>query len=117
MSVEHDNRLRETHQEFYCPNGHKQWYTGKTEAEKLKEELKKKERALKRERECCSVTRRRLEAEERENEKLFNKVNGHKGAYARLKNSMQREESCGDETDGLHSGGQAACRQEGPTQH
>lgn len=24
---------------FYCPNGHKQWYTGKSEAEKLRAQL------------------------------------------------------------------------------
>lgn len=24
---------------FYCPNGHAQWYTGKTEAQKLREQL------------------------------------------------------------------------------
>lgn len=35
----HRDRLIETHQDFYCPNGHSQHYTAKTEAEKLKDEL------------------------------------------------------------------------------
>ena len=35
--------LRESHKSFYCPNGHGQSYTGKSEAEKLRDELKRKE--------------------------------------------------------------------------
>jgi len=31
---------------FYCPNGHKQWYSGKSEAEKLRDELARKEELL-----------------------------------------------------------------------
>ena len=33
-----DNR-REDHREFWCPNGHSQYYPGETEAEKLRREL------------------------------------------------------------------------------
>ena len=43
MPEELDNRLRQTHKSFFCPNGHIQNYVGKTEAEKLREELKRKE--------------------------------------------------------------------------
>lgn len=32
-------RLRETHHSFYCPNGHSQSYTDKTEAQKLQAQL------------------------------------------------------------------------------
>jgi hypothetical protein len=38
--------LRESHQTFYCPNGHSQWFPGKSEAEKLRDELKRKEQEL-----------------------------------------------------------------------
>lgn len=41
-----DNRLRQTHAAFYCPSGHSQVYLGKTEAEKLREQLVEKERLL-----------------------------------------------------------------------
>lgn len=34
-----NDRLRETHRAFYCPNGHKQWYTGETEADRLRKQL------------------------------------------------------------------------------
>lgn len=37
--------LRQTHQSFYCPNGHSQSYTGKSEAERLKEQLQAEQRA------------------------------------------------------------------------
>ena len=39
--------LRENHETFYCPNGHTQWYPQKSEAEKLRDELKRKEQAAK----------------------------------------------------------------------
>ena len=32
-------KRRDTHEYFYCPNGHSQHFTAKTEAEKLKAEL------------------------------------------------------------------------------
>jgi len=38
--------LRENHETFYCPNGHTQWYPQKSEAEKLRDELKRKEQEL-----------------------------------------------------------------------
>ncbi len=46
METSYDKQLRETHKTFYCPNGHGQSYTGKTEAEKLRDELKRKEQEL-----------------------------------------------------------------------
>jgi hypothetical protein len=38
--------LRKTKDAFYCPNGHSQVFTGTTEAEKLRHELKRKEQEL-----------------------------------------------------------------------
>lgn len=35
----HKKRLLNSQEWFYCPNGHQQHYTGKTEAQKLKEQL------------------------------------------------------------------------------
>lgn len=35
----HRKRLLNTQEYFYCPNGHPQHYTGKTEAQKLQEQL------------------------------------------------------------------------------
>ena len=39
----HDDRLRESHSVFYCPNGHGQSYFGKTKAEKLQEQLEREQ--------------------------------------------------------------------------
>ncbi len=38
-----DDRLRENHNTFYCPHGHPQSYKGKTEAERLREQVRKLE--------------------------------------------------------------------------
>lgn len=35
-----DNERRRDHERFYCPNGHSQHYTGKTEEQKLREQQK-----------------------------------------------------------------------------
>ena len=50
----HKQRLLETHDTWYCPNGHQRYYSGKSDAEKAKDAA---EAAAKRERE------RRLNAE------------------------------------------------------
>lgn len=42
----YQQRLKQTHENFHCPNGHKQHYVGQTEAEKLKEQLRRKENEL-----------------------------------------------------------------------
>jgi len=41
-----DDKLRQNHKSFYCPNGHSQCYVGETEAEKLRKELKRKEQEV-----------------------------------------------------------------------
>lgn len=46
ISVNYQQLLKRTHQGFYCPNGHSQWYSGKNEADKLKDELRQKENEL-----------------------------------------------------------------------
>src|ERR1043165_8136207 len=33
LTSEFDNELRKSHQQFFCPNGHRQFYGGKSEAE------------------------------------------------------------------------------------
>lgn len=43
MTKELRDRRLEDHKAWYCPNGHAQSYTGKTEAEKLRERLEREE--------------------------------------------------------------------------
>lgn len=40
LTSEMQTRLRESHQSFYCPNGHSQAYRGQTEAERLAAKLR-----------------------------------------------------------------------------
>lgn len=39
-----EQQRRKDHEEFYCPNGHRQYFPGKSEEEKLKEQLAQAER-------------------------------------------------------------------------
>lgn len=39
IPADYDARRREDHALFYCPSGHQQCYVGKTEAEKLRDEV------------------------------------------------------------------------------
>lgn len=41
-----DDRLRQTRESFYCPNGHHQHYVGKTEAEKIREQAEREKKIL-----------------------------------------------------------------------
>lgn len=42
ITTDHQSRLRAERETFYCPSGHSQWYPGKTDAEKVREEMQAK---------------------------------------------------------------------------
>jgi len=65
MPEEFNKQLREkkSTQSFYCPNGHGMHYTGKTEAQLLREELEAHKRS-------CQLTKDRLRDEMAAREKL-----------------------------------------------
>lgn len=42
ITTDHQSSLRQKRETFYCPNGHTQWYPGKTDAEKIREEMQAK---------------------------------------------------------------------------
>lgn len=50
MSANFIKRRRDDHKMFYCPAGHNNYYNGKTEAQRLRDELTKKEASLEQER-------------------------------------------------------------------
>lgn len=50
MTADFRRRRLEDHKSFYCPSGHGQHYAGKTEAQKLRDELERKQAALEAER-------------------------------------------------------------------
>ncbi len=71
-------QLLENHRNFYCPNGHHMAYTGKTEAQKLKAQLERKEEELARE-------RARLDQARAEAEHQAAVARGYKGAAAKAR--------------------------------
>lgn len=46
MTTDFKRQRKEDRQAFYCPNGHGQVYVGKSEADKLRDELERKQHAL-----------------------------------------------------------------------
>jgi hypothetical protein len=46
IPVDYKEMLKQKHTSFYCPNGHSQYYSGKTQAELLAEKLKQKENEI-----------------------------------------------------------------------
>lgn len=44
MTQDFEQRRRNDHEGFYCPKGHSNWYSSKSEAEILKQQLQEKER-------------------------------------------------------------------------
>lgn len=48
ITAEHQQQLMQSHETFYCPNGHSLYFPGETEEEKLKKQLEAKERDMQR---------------------------------------------------------------------
>lgn len=46
LDPQHEKSLRESHSRFFCPNGHGQSFVGKTEVERLRDELKEKDKLI-----------------------------------------------------------------------
>lgn len=46
LEASHLTRLEESHDSFYCPNGHRRYYPGESATEKLQRELESKQRQL-----------------------------------------------------------------------
>ena len=69
---------------FYCPNGHRQVYIGKSKEQKLEEKLKYTKKRLDEEISCC------LSAREEANH-LEKKVWGYKGYATKLKRQISAE--------------------------
>lgn len=86
------DRLKVTHDTFYCPNGHSQFYPAETEAEKLKKEVVKKDGEL------AQLTSAKIQIEnqlDKANEKLNKVAQGQcpccDKTYKHLANHMSRK--------------------------
>lgn len=70
LTVGLDRRLRQTHRDFYCPNGHPQRYIAETEAERLRKDLTKAQDALARAERRATANGEAAEAARREAERM-----------------------------------------------
>lgn len=66
MPLDFQNRRRGDHAFFYCPNGHSQYYSGKSETEKLRDELTRERARLDQEKARAESLRRSLVVRERQ---------------------------------------------------
>lgn len=83
MKEFYDERRRD-HRSFWCPNGHAQSYSGKTEAQKLKEQLdeERRQRQSAEQRVAMYADEAREEREKAEHER--HRANGYKGHATRI---------------------------------
>lgn len=80
---DYDRRRREDHKNFFCPSGHQQCYMGKTEAEKLRDQLAQKQVII-------DDERRRGDRLASELRSANFKVNAERAAKSRLKHRVGR---------------------------
>ena len=76
-----DAQLRLNHKSFYCPNGHSQLYTAKSEVEKLRDEKVRLQSQLDQSRAGAEAWRARQEETERS-------LRSTKGVVTRIKNRV-----------------------------
>lgn len=78
ITADMQDRLVQSHAQFYCPNGHGQSYTGKTEAQKQRERAERAE-------EGKAYLRAQLDQAQAEAEHQRQRAAGYKGAMAKAK--------------------------------
>lgn len=81
LSLDFRNRRLEDHSNFYCPAGHPQYFCGKSEADKLRDELAREQR-----RATCFIEQRDNLA--RQNSTLTRQNAAQRGVATRIKNRI-----------------------------
>lgn len=81
VPIEYQRKLRRNHNWFYCPNGHKQYYSAESDLDEQKRLRRKAEQRQNREISRHDQTRTLLRETERSR-------NAHKGAATRIKNRV-----------------------------
>ena len=81
MTMEMKDELRNNHKWFYCPKGHQQHYSGESEAEKLKNQLRRKDEAYQDKLMCC------LDLTE-EVQHMGHRITAYKGHLTRAKSAQ-----------------------------
>lgn len=83
IPVSLQNKLKETHRNFYCPNGHDQHYVGKTEAQQLAEKLETEKRNT-------AFWREREQTQREYREHAEHQRDAYKGHTTRLKKRVAK---------------------------
>lgn len=74
MTAGYEARRREDHEWFYCPNGHRQHFSGKNETERLKQQLKYVRESESFYREQAALERRRAAAQKGQRTRVLNLI-------------------------------------------
>lgn len=77
ITKKYEDQLRKSHESFYCPNKHSQYYSSESDAEKLKKQLKQSQCKFEEKESCCN----RLESTVKHQEHV---INGYKGQVTKL---------------------------------
>lgn len=85
LESEYQAERRRDRRDFHCPNGHPQHYTGKTEAEKLRDQLAS-ERA--RHDQAMAAANRRTEVQRAARQGVERRLRAHKGVITRIKRKV-----------------------------
>lgn len=80
-----EGRFRNSHESFYCPMGHTQWFPGKSEAEKLRDELTRQKQAAEQREANLKNTADFLRTDR---DAALNRERAQKAAKTRLKNRI-----------------------------
>jgi hypothetical protein len=83
LNSEQRDRLKRTHNDFYCPNGHAQHFVGKSDVEKLQEEQLRLNQIITQEREAKEHYQLKYAGKERE-------LVATKGHLTRKRNELHR---------------------------
>jgi hypothetical protein len=83
LGQEHKRRLKETHNFFYCPNGHEQHFTAKSEAELQRERADRAERNAK-------FYEDRMKDARADRDSALHKVRAECGAKIKLQKKLKR---------------------------
>lgn len=84
MTEEFVRERRKDHQWWYCPNGHQQQYSGKNEAEQLREKLEEERRQRQSAEQRVAMWQDEAREAEERAKRERNRANGYKGHATRI---------------------------------
>jgi hypothetical protein len=85
LEASHESQLRESHETFYCPNGHRQHFPGQTDKERRIAELEREKRNAISSRDFWLE---QSTAARREVQHKSNQLNGYRGVVTRMKRKL-----------------------------